>query len=324
VVVVSLREIRTDPVTGEDVILAEARRLERAPPRRPDPGAAHCPFCPGHESSTPPTLGQHPRSGPWVARAFANRAPALVVEAQPELGQTGPFEWMGGCGAHEVIVTAPEHAPAHTLPVDRTVRGLLLARERILDLRQDRRLRVLQWFRNQGAGGSASQPHPHAQVVGMPFVPERARRIAARARDHRAATGRSLLSDVVAAELRLGRRVLATRGRLVAFCPFAPSAPFECWIAPQEAIGHWADEREETVAHLGELLHDLDRRLAGVLGEVPTRAALLGAWEGGEGEWHLRLAPHLVWPGAFELGVGVAVHGVFPEESAGLLRAAAS
>ncbi len=319
----SAREVRTDPLTGDDVVLAEARRVERAPPRVIDPGPAHCPFCPGHEEATPPTIRQHPPHGAWVARAFPNKHPALQVEVSPTLGHDGPFEWMGGCGAHEVIVSCPEHAPLHTLPVDRTVHGLLLARERILDLRRDQRLRVLQWFRNHGTGGSASQPHPHAQVVGLPFVPERVRRIGDRARMHRDTTGRSLLGDVVEAELRFGRRVIATRGDLVAFCPFAPLSPFECWIAPRHPVGHWVDASEEVVADLGALLHELDRRLVAVLGDVPTRAALLGAWEGGAGEWHLRLSPHLLFPGALEVATAVAVHGVFPEEAASLLGASA-
>ncbi|MEO8034548.1 MAG: hypothetical protein ABI837_08945, partial [Acidobacteriota bacterium] len=51
--------------------------------------AEECPFCPGQESSTPPTLGAVEKDGRWLARAFANKYPAS--------------KW------HEVVVDSPRH-----------------------------------------------------------------------------------------------------------------------------------------------------------------------------------------------------------------------
>ncbi|MCA9493005.1 MAG: hypothetical protein KC621_23905 [Myxococcales bacterium] len=314
------REIRSCPLTGVEVVLASARRVERAPPRPPEPDPSECPFCPGNEAATPPTIATRGGGGAWVARAFPNRAPALVVEQRPDRHREGPFERLAGTGAHEVVVCCPEHRALHELPAERSIDALLLARERILDLRRDPRLRVLQWFRNQGLGGSASQPHPHAQIVGLPFVPDRIRRLGARASEHRLRTGASLLQRVVEAESREGRRVVAEQGDLVALCPFAPAFPFEVWIAPRRPAGHWVDEGEEGVASLATLARDLEARMAAVLGDVPTRQALVGTAEGGEGGWWLRLAPHLASAGGLELATDTTVHGVFPEEAATALR----
>lgn len=314
------REIRSCPLTGIEVVLAAARRVERAPPRPPEPDPADCPFCPGNESATPPTIATRGSAEAWVARAFPNRAPALVVEQRPDRHREGPFERLAGTGAHEVVVCCPEHRALHELPAERSIDAMLLARERILDLRRDARLRVLQWFRNQGLGGSASQPHPHAQIVALPFVPERVRRVAARASEHRLRTGEALLARVVEAEVREGRRIVAEEGELVAFCPFAPAFPFEVWVAPRRPSGHWVDEREEVVASLAVLTREVEARIAGLLGAIPTRLALVGPAEGGEGGWWLRVAPHLVSAGGLELATDTTVHGIFPEEAAAALR----
>ena len=74
------RELRRDPLSGEDVIIATERVVERPPSPEHPLGPEQCPFCPGHESHTPPTIQAIERDGRWVARAFANRRPALVVE----------------------------------------------------------------------------------------------------------------------------------------------------------------------------------------------------------------------------------------------------
>src|SRR5689334_3986464 len=99
-----------------------------------------CPFCPGNESATRPTIAAVVHDGRWVARAFANRMPALIVEEALEDRSHGPFQAVSGVGAHEVLVEAPEHVPLHRLPRRRTEDALGLAVARLRDLRRDLRL----------------------------------------------------------------------------------------------------------------------------------------------------------------------------------------
>src|SRR5262249_5910486 len=76
--------IEKNPITGEARILAPDR--EQRPNAWRD-GIDRCPFCPGHESDTPPEIW---RDGtPWRVRVFPNKYPAT--------------------GRHEVIVETPDH-----------------------------------------------------------------------------------------------------------------------------------------------------------------------------------------------------------------------
>lgn len=318
------REVRADPLTGDRVVLSPDRFVERRVRLPDDAGPDACPFCPGHEAHTRPTIDQVPRDGAWAARAFANRFPALVVEERLEAVSEGLFHALAGVGAHEVLVEAPEHAPLHTLPVARTEAALALAVARLRDLRQDERLAQLLWFRNHGVGAGASQAHPHAQIVGLPYVPERTARAIGRARAAWDGS-RSLVARVVDGE-RASPRALFTDGPIAAFCPFAPAAPFEVWLASTRAAGGLADADDDELAGLASAMHRVGRALAVTLGEAPTATHALGPperagdprWLG----WHVRVSPRWGMGGALELATGDAMHGVFPEDAAEALRSA--
>lgn len=317
--------MRRDPITGDEVVIASDRIVERTPAPGPDRDPAACPFCPGNERHTRPTIEAVERDGRWVARAFANRRPALVVEELLRVDRHGPFERTSGVGAHEVLVEAPEHAPLHTLPVERTADALDLGRRRLSDLRGDRRLRHLQWFRNHGTGAGASEPHPHAQVVGLPIVPGRVARMGSRAREHHARTGRALLRDVLDAEERHGERLVLREGPVTALCPFAPRHPFEVWLVPAEPRPSLADATDDEVGGLAAAMVRVLAALARATADAPYTAVALGAPEGEDPRgigWHVRLQPRLLVGAGAEEATGVAFHGVFPEQAAAVLRAA--
>lgn len=318
-------EIRRDPLTGEHVVLATERVTERKPAPVVGVTPAECPFCPGHEPYTRPTIAAIERDGAWTARAFANRWPMLVVEEKSQSKLDGPYESWAGVGAHEVIVEAPEHAALHTLPVRRTEDALALAVSRIRDLRNDRRLSVLQWFRNQGAGAGASQTHPHAQIVGLPIVPDRIRMMMARARHWLDEHQQTLLASVIAAERKDGSRMLIDGPEMVAFCAFAPRHPFEVWFVPTAPVGTFGDATPSQLRALAEATHRVSRALVSVHGEVSLTTVALGAPDHEPNSalgWHVRMAPRLLSRAGLEEATGLSVHSVLPEGAAGLIRRA--
>jgi UDPglucose--hexose-1-phosphate uridylyltransferase len=322
--VVVVRRILRDPFTGDEVILASERVVERRPRPAPDLLPAGCPFCPGNESHTRPTIRAIEREGAWVARAFANKWPALVVEEALGTWEEGPYTVTSGTGAHEVIVEAPEHAPLHQLPLERTEDALRLAVARLSDLRGDRRLQVLQWFRNHGVGAGASQPHPHSQVMGLPLVPRRIRAYADCARAWQDRTGGSLLRAVIEAERRDGRRILVDGEHLLAVSAPAPRHPYEVWFLPTDPRPALEEASEATLGALASAMHRVSRALVAAHGEVPLTAVALSAphQEDPRGiGWQVRLSPRLSAGAGLEEATGLTVHSVAPERAAEVLRA---
>jgi UDPglucose--hexose-1-phosphate uridylyltransferase len=324
-----MREIRTDPTTGDEVVISTDRV------RRPQHLAlsleargldAPCPFCPGNEHLTPVSLAQHGSGSDWEVRAFPNRFPALGIEGSLERRAKGPYERVSGIGAHEVIVESSAHGvPAWARP-EGSAHALRIARDRMRDLARDARFRQLTWFRNCGAAAGASLAHPHAQVVATPVIPAIQRRIVERARHHRLACDRDLMQDLLDYDLEERARVLFEDDDFVALCPWAPRAPFEVWIVPNRSAPSFLDEDDRGVNRLARALDRVHRAHAQVLETPPYNACLYTAPQDRSlavgFRWHLRILPRIAGLAGFELGVGAAMHGVLPEQSADWLRSA--
>ena len=143
-----MSEVRRHLITGEPILYAPDRA------ERPRWDTAVCPFCPGHESETPPEIARI--GDPWRVRVFPNKFP--FVER------------------HEVIVETNEHeASFATIPHAPEVVAMYIERYRAL-----RPFGTVALFKNHGFMSGASLPHPHSQIAAVPFVPPRiAREVAA-------------------------------------------------------------------------------------------------------------------------------------------------
>lgn len=140
---------------------------------------------------------------------------------------------------------------------------------------------------NEGREAGSSLPHSHSQLAWLPEPPP------ARARP------------------RLEH--FASAGGLVAGCPWASRLPYETVIAPETADG--SGIQSPLLGAAVRLLTDIVRRLRDVEGPVP-----LNAWlEQDAGDWRLVLLPRLTIVAGLELGAGIFVNTLPPEEAAARL-----
>lgn len=323
-----MAEQRRDPTLGTWCVISESRAHRPIPlvlPALAKVAPESCPFCPGHEAATPPTLASlDDEDGAWRVRAFPNRYPALTVEGRVEGRGEGPFDVASGVGAHEVIVESPHHdRPLWTDP-EHAGLAMQLAQARLADLSRDRRMVHLAWFRNHGALAGASQTHPHSQVLAGTQVPRDVAEMVRRGTEHRDRRGRALLDDVLAHELDRGVRVLSVQDGLAAVCAFAPRFPFETWILPLQGGPRFREAGAAMADAVGRRVAQVVAAMATVLDRPAHNVTLYEAPRGGERgfRWHLRISPRLVGVGGFEvLGGGTIVHTA-PEQAATLLTEA--
>ena len=141
---------------------------------------------------------------------------------------------------------------------------------------------------NEGREAGASLPHSHPQLVWLPEPPAR------RARPR----GEAFLE----------------RDGVLALCPWASRLPYETVIAPAKP-----ESSGLASGFLGaalQLLAHLVRRLHSLEGPSP-----LNAWLEQDGEdWRLVLLPRLTVLAGLELGAGIFVNTLPPEEAAVRLR----
>jgi UDPglucose--hexose-1-phosphate uridylyltransferase len=140
---------------------------------------------------------------------------------------------------------------------------------------------------NEGREAGSSLPHSHSQLAWLPAPPP--------------------------PEPRLEGDVVVERGGVVARSPWLARLPYELAIAPVDPEPDGLHS-----ARLGaalQLLAEMARRVQILEGTVP-----LNAWLSNVGGWRIVLLPRLSILAGLELGAGVFINTLPPEEAAERLR----
>ncbi len=238
-----------------------------------------------------------PRPGANAARDLFWSAPAL--------------------GAHEVIVNAPDPVVSLSeLTVEQVVRAVEVWRER---MRAHRGASYLHLIVNERQEAGASLPHSHAQLYALDFVPAAIARERERFSAYATRTmGGNLLADLVQQEVRARERIVAIDEESVLMAPYGARAPYQLLIAPRAPRARYQDPGPAG----GAMIHDALGRLARRLGASPplnlwVRTAPRGAEHFC---WRIDIIPRLTHLAGLELGAGVYLNIVAPEQVAAELR----
>ncbi len=325
--------LRFDVTTHDWVLFAPARaRRPHASPTKTlhRDSTSECPFCPGHEHETPEEILRVPSVGGgegWSVRVVPNKFPALDRSASPEqVEQAHVFREMGGYGAHEIVVESPDHhVQLAQQPCEQVERVLCVIHERFESLAREPRLRMIVVFKNQGERAGASLTHPHWQLLAAPLVPRLLRLKHDVATEYFDVTSKCVYCVTLAQELAAGERVLVSTDDYVVVSPYASQVPYQLRILPREHQSSFGRVAPARLGRLAEVLLEALVRLDRALGAPPFNITLGTAPVGDEDEpyfhWHLDILPRLTTPAGFELGSGMAINPVLPEDAARELRA---
>jgi UDPglucose--hexose-1-phosphate uridylyltransferase len=325
-----LPELRIDPLTGLRVIVAGERGsrpgafLDVAPREPIDPESD--PFAAGHEDRTPPELYALREDGAWRVRVVPNLYPALSEDGAADAGsdplasgrgEPDLFASRPAHGAHEVVVNAPDPVSSLAeLAPEQVETAMSVWRER---MRAHSDAAYVHVIVNEGKEAGASLPHTHAQLYALPFVPAAVARERERFTAYANRTqGRNLLEDLVQEEVRRRERIVAIDDDAVALAPFAARVPFHVLLAPRRPVARFSDDGPLG----GRLLHDVLGRLRSTLGALPP----LNMWvrtaprDAEHFCWRIEIMPRLAQLAGLEIGTGVHLNVLAPEDAAQRLR----
>jgi UDPglucose--hexose-1-phosphate uridylyltransferase len=292
---------------------------------------AHCPFCEGNESSTPPELaafrepGTSPNGPGWRVRCIPNKFPSLGIEGDLDKRGEGIYDRMNGIGAHEVIIESPRHDLGLTdLAEDRIREVLWLYRERLLDLRKDQRLIYGVIFKNVGVQAGASLEHTHSQLIMTPIVPLRVSQEIEGCRRFFDYRGRCIFCDIIQQEIQAGDRLVMNERNFVAFEPYASRFPFETWILPKRHQSHFEAIEDALLPELSHVLKTTLRKIELSISNPPynylIHTAPLNVAPIEHYHWHFEVIPRITRVAGFEWGTGFYINPVPPENAARYLR----
>jgi UDPglucose--hexose-1-phosphate uridylyltransferase len=291
-----------------------------------------CPFCPGHEAMTPPEVlayratGTAPNTEGWWIRVVPNLYAAFRLEPDGQEHRLGRFWQRDAIGACEVLISSPDHrAPTPLLPrhqVEEIVQSYV---DRSRHHAQNAALEHVLILYNHGRPAGASLEHPHSQLYAIGLVPPSFQEELAGARRFLEANAGCVFCRTIQEELQAGERVIFQNDAFVVFAPFAARTPFETWIMPRRHAASFADlELATEKPAFAEALQLTLGAIYDGLNDPPfnyyIHSAPLKADVGRDYHWHLELIPKLSTAAGFELGTGIWINVVKPEESAAFLR----
>lgn len=327
-------ELRKEPVSGRWVIIATERALRPSdfiavPP--PTIKGNFCPFCEGNEDKTPPEIMAYrerdtrPNTRGWRVRVVPNKFPALVIEGGLNKRGDGIYDIMNGIGAHEVIIECPQHKISLTsLPPAHVQEIIWTYRDRLVDLKKDKRLIYGMLFKNVGAVAGASLEHTHTQLIVTPIVPLVVASEMEGSMTFYKYRGRCLFCDMINQELSNGSRMVLEGEHFVTFAPYAARFPFELWILPKNHSSHFENIQRSEVEELAETLRAALCKLEGALEQPPYNFIIhtspFDQPELVHYHWHIEIIPRLTRVAGFEWGTGFYINPVPPENAAEYLK----
>jgi len=130
--------------------------------------------------------------------------------------------------------------------------------------------------------------------------------------------GGNLLADLVQAEVRQRERVIAIDDEAVLLAAYASRVPYQMLLAPRSPRARFEDDGPTGAA----LLHSALQRLRSRLGVSPPLNLWVRTAPSGADHfcWRIEIQPRLTHLAGLELGTGVNLNIVSPEQAAAELR----
>ncbi len=323
-----MSQLRLDPLTGRWVAINAGRRQRpsdvsaRSLAVETDPDRP-CPFCPGRAETEPPTLVTPGPDGNWRVLVVPNLYPAFEGRDPMVVEHLGPiFTLADASGCHEVLVVHPDHNSSWADLSDEQANLVMAAIAARAQAHADMpEIRYSQAIVNYGREAGASLVHPHGQLLGLPFVPGE---ILAEQAGFDRFSGACLLCTTIEAELDAGTRIVYEDDHVVVLCPYWSGTPYEMLAIPRAHGGHLHTADQESIGSVGIGLRHGLANLKAALGDLAYNVVFHSAPYRGQGvfHWHAHVYPKVTSRAGFELGTGVMINVVPPEEAATTLAGA--
>jgi UDPglucose--hexose-1-phosphate uridylyltransferase len=230
-------------------------------------------------------------------------------------------------GSWRTVVAPPgEHRPLHAVG-DRMIQSLVAgARSILADARGAGQTDYVQVVQNWGRQSGARSNHLCLDLYDLPQVPHRIAEEIGGAARFVIREGECPYCRLVRDEVRRPDRLVWADHSSVAFAPWASRSAFEVWIVPRRHEADFGRASDADLAGTVEALRQVLSRLATALDGPPYNLVLhtapLREQVDATYHWHWEIHPRLREIAGLELGTGLPVNPVSPEDAVEELLAA--
>ena len=327
-------ELRQDLVSGDWIVIAPRRakkpqQLIKKEKRIRSP-IKNCPFeNPQKSGHKKPILIYRKTKGKnqgWFVQVVKNKYPALIHRnIRPEIFHRGPYSVIEGVGHHDLIITKDHNKNFSRLSGPEANLVFKAFQERYRTLANDSCSAYVSIFHNWGPKAGASIYHPHYQIISVPVVPPDISRSLSGSSRYFRKFKKCVHCAMINWEKKIRRRIIYENEGAIAFAPFISREPFELRVFPKKHLSYFEDtskkDLEWTIEALQKSLIKMEKKLYDPdYNFFIHTAPILNKKKYGYYHWHIEILPKISISAGFELGTGMEITIIDPDQAAKLLR----
>ncbi|KKR55725.1 MAG: Galactose-1-phosphate uridylyltransferase [Candidatus Curtissbacteria bacterium GW2011_GWA1_40_24] len=323
-------ELRQDPVSGDWIVIAPARakRPEQIlkKEKRIKAPKKNCPFENFQKSGHGEPVLIYPSKKNWQVQIIANKYPAFIHrKICAEIFKKGPYLLAEAIGHHDLVISRAHHENFPHLSVNSARLIFEAFQSRYDSLSKDKCLAYVSIFHNWGSKAGASIYHPHYQIIALPIIPPSIQHSLDGSEIYFGKNKKCVHCAMIDWEKKEKKRLIYENKGAIVFAPFVSQEPFELRVFPKKHLSYFEDtsvkDMEFVVDALQNALIKIERKLkdpdynffihTSPLKNKKTRRHY---------HWHIEILPKISVSAGFELGTGIEITAVDPDEAAKILK----
>ncbi|KPU27260.1 hypothetical protein TR13x_05770 [Caloranaerobacter sp. TR13] len=325
-------ELRKNILTGNQVVIA-VERSKRPSDLKSDNDEFEnlseydekCPLCLGNEEMTPPEQFRIQSDDKWVVRAIPNKFPILSKTSEVLENNEDIFIKKNGVGIHEVLIESNKHNKSFFNMKSNDFNNILrMYKNRFEKLLKFEFTSYVSLFKNNLKKAGASLVHSHAQIITVPIVPENIEIELRNAKEFYNSNKKNIFEFIIESELNRDERVIYNSENFSIIAPFASAYNYEVEIIFKN-LSRFEKIKDTEINELSILMERLFQKYKQVLGVIPFNMIVHSLPKGrydmdDKYNVHIHIVPRLSNQAGFELGTGIMVNAVPPENAAQYLK----
>ena len=242
----------------------------------------------------------------WDIMVLKNKFPAVTPDNERAYGY------------QEVIVETPFHSKILAkLPLKQI--GLLFKvyADRIKVLSRDKKIKYILIFKNEGSKAGASIVHDHSQVFATSILPPDVKEEMDLLEEYEKKSGQCAYCDIIETESKGPRKIFDDKW-VIAFTPYASRFHYEAWIFTKRPLDNITELNNSEIKSFSRALKMILLKLDSL--GISYNYFFHQVIDEKKQHFHLKIEPRdSIWAG-IELGSGLLINSVSPEEAAKFYR----
>jgi len=319
-----ISELRQDPVFGDWVLLAPIRgkrhefrgRIKVKLPKN------KCPFDNlAKFGNLPPVLVyQNEIKDDWFLQIAPNKYPAVGHGECSLIFKNGIYKSRPGVGFHEIVILKDHDRYLAQYSFLEIKKILMAYRERYLSLAKD-----ISIFHNHGKEAGSTVSHLHSQILALPIVPPDVSHSINGSRRYFHEYKKCIHCEMLRQEAKEKKRIIYENKDAIVIIPFASKVNFEIRIFPKKHSAYFEEMSDSELLSFADAMRFVFSGIYKKLKDPAFNFFIHTAPSGKNHDynhyhWHMEILPRFGITGSLELGTGLSIISVAPEEAALILH----